>query len=47
MMMCRAAETSSQEPHTLTHFNILEDGILHSHSLENLKSYETLNGWPM
>jgi hypothetical protein len=26
---------------------IPEDGILHSHSRENLKSYITLNGWTL
>jgi hypothetical protein len=28
-----------------TQRNISEDGILHSHGLENLKSYITLTGW--
>jgi hypothetical protein len=28
-------------------FYILEDGILHSHSCENLKSYIALNGWAL
>jgi hypothetical protein len=42
--------------HTYTHvflvryelgFYITEDGILHSHRLENLKSYVELNGWAL
>jgi hypothetical protein len=30
-----------------TRRNIPEDGILHSHSRENLKSYTALNGWAL
>jgi hypothetical protein len=28
-------------------FHIPEDGILHSHRLENLKSYKALTGWTL
>jgi hypothetical protein len=28
-------------------FYIPEDGILHSHGRENLKSYMALTGWPL
>jgi hypothetical protein len=30
-----------------TQCNIPEDGILHSHRLENLKSYIALTGWTL
>jgi hypothetical protein len=30
-----------------TRRNILEDGILHSHRRENLKSYKALTGWAL
>jgi hypothetical protein len=39
---------SSSETSVLTKAtrrNIQEDGILHSHRRENLKSYIALNGW--
>jgi hypothetical protein len=32
---------------TATRRNIPEDGILHSHRRENLKSYTTLTGWAL
>jgi hypothetical protein len=39
-----SAETSVLT--TATRRNIQEDGILHSHRRENLKSYIALTGWP-
>jgi hypothetical protein len=34
-------------PTKATQLNIPEDGILHSHSRENLKSYIALTGWAL
>jgi hypothetical protein len=33
--------------HTLQRNNIPEDGIIHSHRRENLKSYIALTGWSL
>jgi predicted hotdog family 3-hydroxylacyl-ACP dehydratase len=38
---------SSSETLGHTQHNIPEDGILHSHRLENLKSYTVLTGWTL
>jgi hypothetical protein len=43
MLMVRFSETSVLTKATRRH--IPEDGILHSHRYENLKSYITLTGW--
>jgi hypothetical protein len=44
MVATRSSETSVLTG--VTRRNIPEDGILHSHRRENLKSYITLTGWP-
>jgi hypothetical protein len=45
MMEVRSSETSILTRVTWRH--IPEDGILHSHRRENLKSYITLTGWTL
>jgi hypothetical protein len=45
MEAIRFSETSVLTSGTLRH--IQEDGILHSHRRENLKSYIALTGWTL
>jgi hypothetical protein len=50
LVTLRKGELSSSETSVLTRAkrrNIPEDGILHSHRRENLKSYIALTGWAL
>jgi hypothetical protein len=47
-LMMRAVRSSETSVLTrVTRRNIPEDGIFHSHRLENLKSYIALTGWAL
>jgi hypothetical protein len=47
-LMMQALSSSESSVHTIaTRRNIPEDGILHSHRRENLKSYIALTGWTL
>jgi hypothetical protein len=45
MMEARSSETSVDT--RVKRYDIPEDGILHSHFRENLKSYIALTGWTL
>jgi hypothetical protein len=46
-MMEEICFTETFVPTRATRRNIPEDGILHSHRRENLKSYTVLTGWAL